>query len=717
MPDNDPTLTTRSARFAALSPIFAPRSVAIVGASDTVTKIGGIPVDFHKRLGFAGPIYPVKGSLIQGLPAYPVAAGDRRTGRRGHFRDTGQPGAVCAGGCHCRRRARRGAVHLGLRRDQPARCVGAGAPGQHGTGLGRAPARPELPGLHEHPQRRLRHLLAGAQCRPGTARAYRPGQPVRRLRWICLFDGARTRHRPVAMDHHRQRGRPRFRRRRRVAGAGSEHPRHHGLHGGLPRRLQAAPRAGRCPRREEAGGDRQGRSHRDRRPGGRQPHRGAGRRRRGLRRGVPRIRRAPGARRRRILRHRGQRQLRDAAAGPLDRPVHALGRCRRADGRRSPRQRPGRASHAAAGAGHDPQLGAVRRPRQPGGHHRPGHQRPDTDRAHSAADAGRRPLRQLGRLPGRRWNVQRVLAGDRAAGGQPAARLSRQAAGAQHLADCRATPHHRVHGLPGVQRTGRSGAHDGRAGHDSPRPSRVPTCHRRTPGSTHPLPAGGPQSEPQALATLAAAGIAIGAHEVVHIRRARPPQPATSGAAGGAQDRVAGHPAQVRHRRRGAGSAGRRCSRASEFDAMQAAVRTTHPVRASTACWWRPWSVAASSASWALAAIRCSARWCCSAWAVCSSNCWAMWPAFGPGHAGPGAGHDPQRQGFRPAQRRARTHTGRPGFPGRQPGGPVATGGGGRRHAGQHRHQPLHRAAERRGRRLRGRRGHGRRNRSRNHNP
>ena len=60
-------------RFEALSTIFSPRSVAIVGASDTATKIGGIPVDFHRQFGFAGAIYPVnpRGGMIQGLTAYP----------------------------------------------------------------------------------------------------------------------------------------------------------------------------------------------------------------------------------------------------------------------------------------------------------------------------------------------------------------------------------------------------------------------------------------------------------------------------------------------------------------------------------------------------------------------------------------------------------------------------------------------------------------------
>ncbi|MEY2952726.1 MAG: hypothetical protein RLZZ401_813 [Pseudomonadota bacterium] len=63
-------------RLDALSGIFAPHAIAIVGASDTASKIGGIPVDFHKRFGYAGPVYPVnpKPGTVQGLPAFPSIA-------------------------------------------------------------------------------------------------------------------------------------------------------------------------------------------------------------------------------------------------------------------------------------------------------------------------------------------------------------------------------------------------------------------------------------------------------------------------------------------------------------------------------------------------------------------------------------------------------------------------------------------------------------------
>lgn len=49
----------------------APRGIAIVGASNDPDKIGGRPLAFLLRAGFAGPIRPVnpKGGTIQGLPA------------------------------------------------------------------------------------------------------------------------------------------------------------------------------------------------------------------------------------------------------------------------------------------------------------------------------------------------------------------------------------------------------------------------------------------------------------------------------------------------------------------------------------------------------------------------------------------------------------------------------------------------------------------------
>lgn len=58
-------------RFGGLTPLFAPRSVAVVGASTDVTRIGGRPIAYMKAAGFAGALYPVNPNRaeIQGLKA------------------------------------------------------------------------------------------------------------------------------------------------------------------------------------------------------------------------------------------------------------------------------------------------------------------------------------------------------------------------------------------------------------------------------------------------------------------------------------------------------------------------------------------------------------------------------------------------------------------------------------------------------------------------
>ncbi|MBD9665376.1 acetate--CoA ligase family protein [Variovorax sp. VRV01] len=55
-----------------LDALFKPRSIAIFGASDDVTKIGGRPLQFLQKYGYAGGIYPInrKGGLAQSLQAY-----------------------------------------------------------------------------------------------------------------------------------------------------------------------------------------------------------------------------------------------------------------------------------------------------------------------------------------------------------------------------------------------------------------------------------------------------------------------------------------------------------------------------------------------------------------------------------------------------------------------------------------------------------------------
>lgn len=56
-----------------LDVLFAPGSIAILGASDNPIKLSGRPVDYLQRFGYPGRIYPVndRRDTVQGLRAYP----------------------------------------------------------------------------------------------------------------------------------------------------------------------------------------------------------------------------------------------------------------------------------------------------------------------------------------------------------------------------------------------------------------------------------------------------------------------------------------------------------------------------------------------------------------------------------------------------------------------------------------------------------------------
>src|SRR3546814_11333242 len=50
-----------------------PSSVAVIGASGDKDKVGGRPVDYLKRFGFSGSIYPINPTrdVVQGIKCYP----------------------------------------------------------------------------------------------------------------------------------------------------------------------------------------------------------------------------------------------------------------------------------------------------------------------------------------------------------------------------------------------------------------------------------------------------------------------------------------------------------------------------------------------------------------------------------------------------------------------------------------------------------------------
>ncbi|MEQ9037062.1 MAG: acetate--CoA ligase family protein [Silicimonas sp.] len=62
-----------SSTFKNLDVLLNPRSIAVVGASSNPMKVGGRPIAYMKKLGYAGDIYPInpKAEIVQGLQAYP----------------------------------------------------------------------------------------------------------------------------------------------------------------------------------------------------------------------------------------------------------------------------------------------------------------------------------------------------------------------------------------------------------------------------------------------------------------------------------------------------------------------------------------------------------------------------------------------------------------------------------------------------------------------
>lgn len=65
-------MSDAASRFRSLTPLFNPRSVAIIGASSDATRIGGKPVAYMIKQKFQGALYPVNPARdeIQGLKCY-----------------------------------------------------------------------------------------------------------------------------------------------------------------------------------------------------------------------------------------------------------------------------------------------------------------------------------------------------------------------------------------------------------------------------------------------------------------------------------------------------------------------------------------------------------------------------------------------------------------------------------------------------------------------
>ena len=59
-----------------LKSFLSPKSVAIIGASNEVNKVGGRPLHYLQSYGFKGKIFPINPSRkeVQGLAAFPDLA-------------------------------------------------------------------------------------------------------------------------------------------------------------------------------------------------------------------------------------------------------------------------------------------------------------------------------------------------------------------------------------------------------------------------------------------------------------------------------------------------------------------------------------------------------------------------------------------------------------------------------------------------------------------
>ncbi|WP_233838195.1 acetate--CoA ligase family protein [Paraburkholderia sp. ZP32-5] len=67
-----PAAASGSEPFGALTPLLAPRSIAVIGASDRPGNLGGVAVNYLRKFRFAGPIWPVNAGkpTVADLPCY-----------------------------------------------------------------------------------------------------------------------------------------------------------------------------------------------------------------------------------------------------------------------------------------------------------------------------------------------------------------------------------------------------------------------------------------------------------------------------------------------------------------------------------------------------------------------------------------------------------------------------------------------------------------------
>ena len=227
------------ARFASLTPLFAPRSVAVLGASSDPTRISGRPIAYMKAQGFQGAHLPGQPEPRRGAGAEGLSLGRRPAGdaRRRHRRDrrrtrrAGRSTELAERGVKAR-----GDVHRRLRRDGRGRRGGAGPHGRRRrASTACASSGPTASACSTARTALLRDVLLVVRQRLAGAGAHRHRLAVGRLWHASLHAGAQPRHRRLALHHDRQRGRRDGRRMHRLAGGKPRSRRDRRLCRGHPR--------------------------------------------------------------------------------------------------------------------------------------------------------------------------------------------------------------------------------------------------------------------------------------------------------------------------------------------------------------------------------------------------------------------------------------------------------------------------------------------------
>ena len=195
-------------RFAGLTPLLAPRSIAVLGASSDPTRIGGRPIAYMRAQGFAGALYPVNPNRaeIQGLKAYQSVADLPETP---DVAIVAVPAELAAPAIEDL--ARRGVKGVIMFTAGFAEMDDEGAVKQtqmvaSARAAGMRILGPNCLGVFDARRSVLCNLLVLVRqwmARPG---ADRHRQPVRRLWHTSLHHRAQPRHRCVAVRDDRQRG-------------------------------------------------------------------------------------------------------------------------------------------------------------------------------------------------------------------------------------------------------------------------------------------------------------------------------------------------------------------------------------------------------------------------------------------------------------------------------------------------------------------------------